>query len=711
MAFVSLSSVLCLLSSRGRPHWHFGRCLLFPLYLSALAWRVSLTAAVLAARLSAPVVSSALPACRSPSVAPCKLLGPQMPQGPPPAGPGPPITSARAQLGKPNRLREGNQWVDGPEWRRPTARGKGRAMNRNRWDRAPAAPPLPALQKSSGASDLCAAPPLACPKELPPLILTTSDDAPHRVDYSHFEAPLKAAARIRFPNSTAESASARKRRQPLPALARFAPPPNPLTGEPSAAFASLPASPPLPLWAKPSERLAARCRARQSTAAVGTTVPAADGDASPEPGRSQGQSSSARRHRRSFGASRLHALAPRPPATRLQAAQLPSCAACTKYFSAAAAARTAAAVLLSLCKCGALLPIALAPVHLLNAAVAATIRTVATAPPPGQHSKHGSSYGSRFKATSIRCLLALQGLWIVFCLSTWTVSFAPLLGAAVIADWLTARARSDFQDFFAQWWAAGACRILASKPQLVGAANWTAAAAAAAERGKGVMVAANHSSPWDIFLLLGFLPGKVKFLSKVQVFKIPIIGTAMRLAGHISIGRGDRRSQLAALREVAKFLEAGTSVVVFPEGTRSIDGRFGAVKSGTIRMAQRAGAAVVPVALSNTFFQWPRYSILPLGLPRNMKMEILPAIATDDKSLPALTQAVAAAIQSGLPLYQQPKEAGADASDGTGSAGSSRGAAVAPPASDHRPARPTNCGDPTSPGAAPNVFASDSQQA
>ena len=118
----------------------------------------------------------------------------------------------------------------------------------------------------------------------------------------------------------------------------------------------------------------------------------------------------------------------------------------------------------------------------------------------------------------------------------------------------------------------------------------------------------------DIFTLSGFTPRPLKYVSKIEILDIPLIGWAMRWAGHIAIRRGDRRSQLETFKDTVASLKAGNAVVTFAEGTRSTDGRLANFKAGPFKMAINAGVDIVPVSLVN-IWRWcasapPRRSAL-----------------------------------------------------------------------------------------------------
>ncbi|UCD79558.1 MAG: 1-acyl-sn-glycerol-3-phosphate acyltransferase [Desulfobacterales bacterium] len=112
----------------------------------------------------------------------------------------------------------------------------------------------------------------------------------------------------------------------------------------------------------------------------------------------------------------------------------------------------------------------------------------------------------------------------------------------------------------------------------------------------------NHQSNFDIPVLLAHLPVQFRWLAKAELFKIPIFGRAMRGAGYVRIDRFNRESAFKSIEEAAAKMKDGISVMIFPEGTRSRDGKIRPFKKGGFVMAVDTGFPIVPVILRGT---WP----------------------------------------------------------------------------------------------------------
>ncbi|MBW1670022.1 MAG: 1-acyl-sn-glycerol-3-phosphate acyltransferase [Deltaproteobacteria bacterium] len=127
--------------------------------------------------------------------------------------------------------------------------------------------------------------------------------------------------------------------------------------------------------------------------------------------------------------------------------------------------------------------------------------------------------------------------------------------------------------------------------------------------GKPVIFACNHASQFDIPLLLEDLPLQFRFVVKKELFKIPLFGFALHHGGYIPIDRSGGKAALRSLQKAAERVKKGTSIVIFPEGTRSPDGRLMPFKVGGILIAIKAGCPIVPVAISGSHKVLPKGSI------------------------------------------------------------------------------------------------------
>ncbi len=127
-------------------------------------------------------------------------------------------------------------------------------------------------------------------------------------------------------------------------------------------------------------------------------------------------------------------------------------------------------------------------------------------------------------------------------------------------------------------------------------------------KGPAVIVA-NHLSLVDILVLYG-LYRPFKWVSKAELFRVPIVGWNMVLNDYVRLRRGDRESIRAMMEHCREHLARGTPVLIFPEGTRSATGALQPFKDGAFRLAMDAGAPVFPVALRGTYDTLPKSGLV-----------------------------------------------------------------------------------------------------
>ncbi len=129
-------------------------------------------------------------------------------------------------------------------------------------------------------------------------------------------------------------------------------------------------------------------------------------------------------------------------------------------------------------------------------------------------------------------------------------------------------------------------------------------------RDRPVIFACNHASQMDILALYIALPVQFRFVVKEELFKVPVLGIAMRSAGYVPINRSGGKAAIKSLQEAAKRIREGASVVIFPEGTRSPDGRLGQFKPGGFLLASKSRCPIVPVAIKGSHYVLPKGSFV-----------------------------------------------------------------------------------------------------
>ena len=167
--------------------------------------------------------------------------------------------------------------------------------------------------------------------------------------------------------------------------------------------------------------------------------------------------------------------------------------------------------------------------------------------------------------------------------------------------------------------------------------------------------AANHTSNSDGPVIVGAIPRRIAILAKKSLFTIPVVGTAFRQARFTPVDRGSPERAKASIELAAEYVRQGTSFLIFPEGTRSGNGRLLPFKSGALLLAIGAGVPVVPVACIGAHRILPKKSLRIR--PGEVLVRFCPPIdagAYRAADRAKLAERVRAAIAAALPDDQRP---------------------------------------------------------
>ena len=169
--------------------------------------------------------------------------------------------------------------------------------------------------------------------------------------------------------------------------------------------------------------------------------------------------------------------------------------------------------------------------------------------------------------------------------------------------------------------------------------------------------AANHVSNIDPLAFAPHIPRRVSLLLKKELFRIPILGYGMRLTKFVVVDRASRQGAVNSLKDSLRYLNEGLSLALYPEGTRSADGRLGTFKRGAFVMALQAGVPIVPVSIAGA------RKLMPKGTwalhPGEVIIRFRPPIEVTSytsATLRDLLVRVHAEVAAGLPLDQQPNQ-------------------------------------------------------
>jgi 1-acyl-sn-glycerol-3-phosphate acyltransferase len=161
------------------------------------------------------------------------------------------------------------------------------------------------------------------------------------------------------------------------------------------------------------------------------------------------------------------------------------------------------------------------------------------------------------------------------------------------------------------------------------------------ERRRPYIMVANHQSLLDILVMFRLFV-HFKWVSKIEAFRVPFIGWNMSLNRYIKLRRGDAGSISRMLSACERAVRAGSSIMIFPEGTRSRDGKLRAFKHGAFTLARSLGASILPVVVSGTGRALPRRGFVLSGTHtiRIRVLDEIPADAWIDRSVEEMAEGV-----------------------------------------------------------------------
>lgn len=213
--------------------------------------------------------------------------------------------------------------------------------------------------------------------------------------------------------------------------------------------------------------------------------------------------------------------------------------------------------------------------------------------------------------------------WLIF-MPFFLISTILASGTTTIGSFLF---NSRFWGYYpARVWSKFVCYSALCPVDVVGRENL--------KKGQSYIFVANHQGAFDIFLIYGFLNHNFRWIMKQEMRKVPFVGRACAVAGHIFIDRTNITSIKASLENAQKQLVGGLSVVVFPEGSRTKTGKLGKFKKGAFQLAVDLKLPVVPMTIEGPF------DILPIGTiilhPRRLRLTIHPPIESSKEGVEAI---------------------------------------------------------------------------
>ncbi len=183
----------------------------------------------------------------------------------------------------------------------------------------------------------------------------------------------------------------------------------------------------------------------------------------------------------------------------------------------------------------------------------------------------------------------LRGIWAFFVLAIITTIVSLCVAIVVIP----VRRWANVSIHGARVWSRVMVAAVGARPTFRGLEN--------VDHGSPQVFIANHQSIVDVWVMPQWLPLNARFAVKRELFWVPIFGWAMAASGFIPINRQNRSEAVKSLDEAARQIRSGCSVVLYPEGKRSRDGKLKPFKKGAFHLALAAGVPVVPVAISGSY--------------------------------------------------------------------------------------------------------------
>ena len=200
--------------------------------------------------------------------------------------------------------------------------------------------------------------------------------------------------------------------------------------------------------------------------------------------------------------------------------------------------------------------------------------------------------------------------------------------------------------FFGYWpghiWARIFCWLTFVRVKVSGRGN--------IDRNTSYVFVSNHQGAYDIFTIYGYLGHNFRWMMKHGLMKIPLVGYSCKVSGHILVDNSTPSRTRETMKKAEQQLSGGMSVVGFPEGSRSLDGRMHPFRRGAYQLAMEFGLPVVPLTIDGAYRILRRGSFLPY--PGTIRLTIHPAISAPEggrHELSELMERSYAAIESALP--------------------------------------------------------------
>ena len=214
-----------------------------------------------------------------------------------------------------------------------------------------------------------------------------------------------------------------------------------------------------------------------------------------------------------------------------------------------------------------------------------------------------------------------------------------ILASLIVIPHAVITGKSDLLWAVAMWGAKTGWRLAGVKLEVIGQEQL--------DPDQAYIYMSNHTSNLDPPIEVPALGRQLSIMAKKELFKIPIFGTAMHIAKVVPVDRHNRQAAIESVRHAVEVLQSGVSMMVYPEGTRSRDGRLLPFKKGPFHMAMEANVPIVPITILNTHRLWPKgtFKIKPGTVKMIFHAPIHPAqFANREDLMTAIRNQIASAI-------------------------------------------------------------------
>ncbi|MFQ5560304.1 MAG: lysophospholipid acyltransferase family protein [Nitrospinota bacterium] len=208
---------------------------------------------------------------------------------------------------------------------------------------------------------------------------------------------------------------------------------------------------------------------------------------------------------------------------------------------------------------------------------------------------------------------------VIYSLYVWGLGVIVTLFLGGATLFLSLFAKSQTIHKISGLWARLICKISGVRVEIKGKENIN-------PRGPQIFLA-NHQGFFDIFAIAGFFNVPFIWFAKKGLFFIPLVGSAMSKAGYISVDRSKPLSSARSLKTAVRRLRSGMSIVIFPEGTRTVDGSVSKFKKGSLFLAIKSRVPIVPVTIAGSYEVLKKGSMLIR--PGKIIIQLGPPISTE----------------------------------------------------------------------------------